>query len=152
LASTKNELATTKDELEKTKDLIVIGSIVTGWGIIRPNTLWLKADTSKMLKYKGVIKLMLIVRAAYSNVDRMTDTSIAKSIEYSLVNGEITLTSTYMDKLRISGDEATLEFNLVGLPVAASSEGIDSLAAIDKVNGHIISSRAMLGHLQVQAK
>jgi hypothetical protein len=69
-----------------------------------------------------------------------------------LVNGEITLTSTYMDKLRISGDEATLEFNLVGLPVAASSEGIDSLAAIDKVNGHIISSRAMLGHLQVQAK
>jgi hypothetical protein len=144
LAAAKSELAATKEELEKTKDLIAISSIAGAWGFNGPNFMWMKANAGQVMKYKGVIKLLLIVRAEYSNVDRMTDQAIAKSKEYSLVDGIITLSSNDFAKLFIASNPVTLEFNLVGLPLSAASESIDSLAAIDKVNGHIIATKTML--------
>lgn len=145
--SLRTQLAAMQVELNKTKDLLAINEAVAGWGIFggSPGTLFMKVDATKFAKYQNKMKLMFIARIVYENVDRMSDTHIAKSPLYSISDSVVTLTREGLAGLLISGAPGTplvAEFDLVGFPSGfVNVDRINSLETAEKLGGILLAAR-----------
>ena len=78
LAAAQETLKSAQEELAKTKKALALKDMIIAWGATPPKTFWMTINTEQLNQYKDLVKLMLIVRAQYSDVDRMTDTDIGK--------------------------------------------------------------------------
>ncbi len=152
IQSLKAQLASVQNEFARTKDLLAIEQAVQGWGIFSGGTFYMKIDASKFTKYSNKLKLMMIVRFAYSNVDRMSDTYIGKSQFYSVSNSLVTLTRQGFSGLQLSGQDLTAEYDLIGFPDGfANTDKIASLSDAEKLGGVILAGRlseVTFGHQQ----
>jgi len=110
-----------------------------GWSV--QNALYMTADGSKLSDYADKYKLLFIARTSFSNVDRMTDPLIAKSISYTITPGPIAL-SILAPKLRANvGQMNMVEFDLVVLPNQFSPDQISTLADVQRLGGKILETR-----------
>jgi hypothetical protein len=97
--------------------------------------------------------MMMIIQVPYSDIDRMTDTFIDKSSEFTITGDPIVLAMNLrapfpLLRLKIpdnikSGDvfNATTDFNLVIIPKDLSAEQIRSLSDVERLGGKLVATR-----------
>ena len=108
-------------------------------------------NSGKLLKYKNKFKMILIVQVPHVNIDRITDTFIEKSTEFTITEYPIVLALTLpkLPHLRFdipvnikSGEiiYPTLDFNLVIIPNNLSAEQIRSLSDVERLGGKLLAT------------
>jgi len=106
-----------------------------------PNNIFIEVDGKQIAEYADAFKGLFVARTSFSNVDRMSDTVIAKSITYT-ITPDIMIFSIPNPKLRINSGQLNLvEFDLVVIPKDISPDHILSLADVQRLGGEIIVTR-----------
>ena len=122
-----------------------------GWGRA-PDSYYAFVNSHALLEYKDTFKFMLILSVPYSDVDRMTDTRIAKSKMFTITGDTIMIGIPITQLPRVSapsgkkiGDtfDATIMYNIVVLPKNNSEDLIKSLADVGNSGGKIVGSSVM---------
>lgn len=113
----------------------------------QPFTFYARINTEPLKRLKETYYLALIIRFQYANVDRMSDTAIDRSIQYTLDGSHIRMTvvgQTQPVALRVdpSVSAVTIEYDAVLIPRSFSTEQIKSLNDIERVGGRILSTVA----------
>ena len=121
--------------------------VISGWGR-HDSDFWVSVNSAPLLDYKDRFKLMLILAIPYSNIDKMSDTSIEKSVAFTITGEPILiavgLTAT-PQHLRVSrppntkaGDTFTrlINFTLVLIPTTLTPEQIRSLSDVETLGKH----------------
>jgi hypothetical protein len=91
--------------------------IVESYGNQPPKTYFMNVNTSLLQQYRNDHKLMLLVRAVFADVDRMSDTRIEKSAIYSIPGAQLTLALVGTGKMKLVALQVTqVEYDVIMLP------------------------------------
>lgn len=108
-----------------------------------PPVYTLLIDGSALQEYKDKFNAMLIVRVPYSNVDRLSDPAIEKSVLYSIENGPMPLAHPSDGRLKFPGGQLTyVEFNLALLPKTITADQIMRLQDVSSLGGILVAKVA----------
>jgi hypothetical protein len=111
-------------------------------------------NTGPLLSYKDTDKLLLIMRVAYADVDRMTDNRIDKSTEYTITGlvTQLALVLPLNYKMNISSTKTNMiDYSVVLVPTKVSPDLIKSLSDVERLGGRIVDSRGQgLGPIQLR--
>lgn len=119
-------------------------TVIAAYGVVPPGIFYLVADGNTLLHYGSLKRAVLITRVAYSDVDKMSDTYIGKSVSYSLTAGPVNLAFSGFGGMRIRGDvPVPVEFYLVVIPFLYSPDQLHSLDDVAKLSGEIVDARAL---------
>lgn len=111
------------------------------WGVTPPLIYQVGVNSAQVVQYRDTHKLMLIIRTAFSDVDRFTDPTIEKSRPYTIDGGVMALVHPSDGKLKGLINEATpIEYQVVLLPNQFEPDQIKTLGDIEKLGGKIVSS------------
>ena len=126
------------------------GDLIPVWGE-QGGGLVMTVNSRRLRDYRDKFKMMMVLEVPYTNIDRMTDTSIAKSTTYTITGDLVTLAvpmSSAPHNLRVfpppnskAGDTFSVQvnFNLVLIPNNLLPEQITSLADVERLGGKIVA-------------
>ena len=78
------------------------GGVVLGWGTIgQQGAFYMTINSDLLLYYKREYKALMLLRAEYANIDRMTDTAIEQSEFYTITGGIMNIGFRYQDPIQI---------------------------------------------------
>jgi hypothetical protein len=122
--------------------------LIGNYGIKGGFSFFMTVDTNPLVKYKKDSNLLMIVRVAYADIDRMADKFIEKSTEFTITGETINMAlhgQIAPPKLRLSPNADTaIEYNLILLPKNARSENIYSLSDVEQQGGRILGVNRQL--------
>jgi hypothetical protein len=121
------------------------GDLVSNWGISGDLNFFIEIATQNIIEYEDKDKLIVILTVPVSNVDRMTDTRIAKSSTYSITGKNELMSVAAKPDL---GKGLPIGVYAVVLNVALIPNNIDpdrirNLADVHRLGGEIIASPAL---------
>jgi len=143
-------------KLTETGDVVtswgVMNNEVTSRGVMNNDRVFYIAVNSRLLRdYQKDYKMMEIVQIQYTNIDRMTDTDIEKSVLYTITGDPMIVALTLSSPSHLRGSmpnagidksELSTSFILVVVPGDLSPEQIRSLSDVDRLGGKIIGGGA----------
>jgi hypothetical protein len=115
---------------------------ILDWGNEPPDVFYMTANTARLADFSATDRMMLLVRIGYTNIDKMTDTKIEKSIPFT-INGEvIRMSLAGTNNLRLMPKvDLWVEYDLILLPNQFEADKVSSLSDVQKLGGVIIGSR-----------
>jgi hypothetical protein len=116
------------------------------WGFAdNSQTYFMSFNTKALLEYKTSNKLMMVVRTAYPDRDRMTDTNIEKSGLYTIDGNPVALAHRSSGVLVFPALQPVLvEFWLVLIPATYPPDSIKSLSDVEKIGGKLLAIKGAL--------
>ncbi len=113
--------------------------LVQSYGHQPPKAYYMNINSSQLRNHSNESKLMLIVRAVFADVDRMTDQRIEKSTPYTIVGDQRTMALVTSSRMILAANAPNLvEYNAILLPSNISPERITTLADVERVGGKIL--------------
>jgi hypothetical protein len=103
-------------------------------------------NTPLLQQYRNDHKLMLLVRAVFADVDRMSDTKIEKSALYSIPIGDpLTLALVSTGKMKVAALQATqVEYDIILLPSSVSHDRVTMLSDVEPLGGKILATAGQM--------
>ena len=118
-----------------------IPGLVQGYGHTPPKVFFMNVDGSKVYSFHSSHKLMMIVRAVFADVDRMTDRNIEKTGVYTITNSPLTLAVVTTGKMKLAAlAPNTVEYNLILLPSNVPPDRITDLEDVEQFGGKILAN------------
>jgi hypothetical protein len=113
-------------------------------GMSVPNTYLMLVNTKSLLIYRDTHRLVLCAHLVFSELDRMTDANLEKTIPYTITGDKQVLggvaSASLLSKLR-PGRPYLLEYDLLLTPKEVSSNQITSLENAQQLGVKIIGTR-----------
>ena len=92
-------------------------------GLQPPRTYFVTINTAKLRPYSSDYKLMLIVRAAFIDVDKMSDPRLEKSSAFTITGASVAMAVVAAGNMRLAASQPnTVEWNIVLIPSKVSAE------------------------------
>jgi hypothetical protein len=121
---------------------------IEDFGLHGSFTFTARLNTASLKDYKDKNYLMLIVRFAYTNIDRMSDTSIEKSTPYTIDGADVRMAivgKINPPNLRIEPNApVTIEYDTVLMPRSFSPDQIHFLNDVEHLGGRILSTTSQI--------
>jgi hypothetical protein len=120
--------------------------IIANLGNSPPRTYFMTINTPLLQQYRNDHKLMLLVRAVFADVDRMSDTKIEKSALYSIPIGDpLTLALVSTGKMKVAALQATqVEYDIILLPSSVSHDRVTMLSDVEPLGGKILATAGQM--------
>jgi hypothetical protein len=126
----------------KRSEPIFVDSVLGSWRF-DGSAFTIDVNGHSLLQFKASDRLLLVIRIAFSDLDRMTDTNLEKSRLYTIQDGmtslSIPITEKFLNRFNPYGSNM-IQFNLLLLPAKYSADHITSLADVETLGGKIIGT------------
>jgi hypothetical protein len=121
------------------------GGVVLGWGTIgQQGAFYMTINSDLLLYYKREYKALMLLRAEYANIDRMTDTAIEQSEFYTITGGIMNigfpLPRPYTNLHLQMSQPTTVLFVLAIVPTISTHDQIKSISDINRIGGEIVAT------------
>ena len=122
--------------------------VIQAWGIDN-GVFYTIIKTSALTKYRGLNRVVFIIRPNFSDVDQMTDTNIRKSQAYTILDSFMTLAIPLVGApMKVAVDRLTpLQYFVVRLPAMFSPDQINSLSDVERLGGEILAEAGTAAQL-----